>query len=400
MRRNPERVAWAVLLLAFSCFCVLVVGIPLGTRWYLRTAQRTEYAVVESIAGTVVVEPPIGVSAVPLSKGQTMTVPEGTVIRADETSEAVITFYDHSFMRLFKNSSVRLELMRQPRYKASTLPASIALTLLGGRVQIGTAISIERALEFQVSTLQGTSLLAADGSYALEASNDRCDVAAYRGQATVAAAGSEVRLNAPGRTIIELDQPPQAPTGVARNLIVDGDFSDPLEENWRAFNDQGSDGGDVNGEVEVVVDEGRRAVRFSRTGGQGDHCETILEQTLDYALPDPATSLVVQMMVKVRNQSLSGGGYLSSEYPLMIRITYRDAYDNENEWVQGFYYQNTDNNPTMYGLLIPHDRWYPFESENLLETLPVRPFRIMRVRIYASGWDYDSLVSDVNLIAE
>ena len=84
----------------------------------------------------------------------------------------------------------------------------------------------------------------------------------------------------------------------------------------------------------------------------------------------------------------------------MIRVTYRDVYDSEAEWIQGFYYQNARGDPTTYGLQIPHDSWYLFESDNLLENLPIRPYRIMRVRVYASGWDYDSLISDLNLIVE
>ena len=37
----------------------------------------------------------------------------------------------------------------------------------------------------------------------------------------------------------------------------------------------------------------------------------------------------------------------------MIRLTYRDQYDSEAEWIQGFYYQNADGNPTTYGMQIP-----------------------------------------------
>jgi hypothetical protein len=194
--------------------------------------------------------------------------------------------------------------------------------------------------------------------------------------------------------------PPTAPTGVAKNLVVNGDLADGLSVGWRVFNDQGTDGGEVDGKAEMVVDEGRRAIHFARSGAHGNHCETAIEQTLDRQLPDPVTSLELRATVKVRYQGLSGGGYLSSEFPLMIRLTYRDVYDSEAEWVQGFYYQNTENNPTMYGLEIPRNQWYLFESENLLETLPIRPYKIIRVRVYASGWDYDSLVSDVSLIVE
>lgn len=400
MTRNPERVAWIVLSLAFVAFCLLAVAIPLGVRWHLLYSERERKASVESLAGTVVVEPPVGSGPVPLSKGQRTEVREGTTIRVDEAAEAAVTFYDHSFMRLFSGTTIRLDRLRSPRYDLGRQPNTMHLSLMGGRIQIGTALSLDWPLDFRVTTLQSQLVLGPDGSYALEASNEGSEITAYRGRASVLAAGSELVLDARQRTRVELNQPPQAATGVARNLISNEDFSAPLDQGWRVFNDQGTDGGDRDGQAEVVVDEGRRAVKLSRTMGQGNHCETILEQAIDRQLPDLVASLVVRATVKVRYQSLSGGGYLSSEYPLMIRLTYRDVYDSEAEWIQGFYYQNVAGNPTTYGQQIPRDRWYPFESGNLLEDLPIKPFKISKVRVYASGWDYESLISDIHLIVE
>ncbi len=399
MHAKPERVAWVVLLAAFGTLVLLAVGIPLGIRWHRSTAEDEHTATVESLVGTVVVEQPVGAGPVPVGKGQSMVVPEGTVIYVDETSEAVVTFFDHSFMRMFSGSAVRLERLRSPRFKESALPTSIWLNLISGRTRIGTALANGGTLDLRVRTLYGDIALAQDGSYALEVQSGRAEVTAYRGHADVTALGQTVRVAARQRTAVLEGAAPSAPVDAARNLIANGEFAEPLND-WRVFNDQGTDGGNVDGVAEIVVDEGRRAVRLYRSGGQGDHCETILEQTIDAQVPDPATMLIVRATVKVRNQSLSGGGYLASEYPLMIRVTYRDVYDSEAEWVQGFYYENPAGGPTTYGLQIPRDRWYLYESANLLETLPISPYRIMKVRVYASGWDYESFVSDVSLIVE
>ncbi len=398
MRENPERGAWVVLLSAFAIFCLLIVSIPVGARYHILNSERDQVALVESLVGTVVVELPVGAGPQPLTRGNSIQVPEGTLIYVDETSEAVVTFFDHSFMRLFSGAAVRLETLRSPRYQSSPLPASLRLSLLAGRIRIGTALSTT-PVDMMVSTLYGQARLAEDGSYAIEVGQDRAEIIAYRGHADVIAQHQQVRLEPRERTYIMPGQPPQLPTGVARNLIANGEFEEPLTE-WRIFNDQGTDGGDIDGVAERVADEGREAIRLFRTGAWGNHCQTILEQSIDAVIPDPATSLVVRATVKVRYQALSGGGYLASEYPLMIRITYRDVYDSEAEWVQGFYYQNVDNNPTTFGQLIPRNRWYLFESENLLETLSVSPHRIIRIRVYASGWDYDSLISDISLIVE
>jgi hypothetical protein len=97
---------------------------------------------------------------------------------------------------------------------------------------------------------------------------------------------------------------------------------------------------------------------------------------------------------------LSGGGVLSSEYPLILRMKYRDVYGSEAEWVHGFYIQNATNNPTNNGEQIPPDLWVPFEAGNLFETLDPKPFFITSLQIYASGWDYDSSVSGVRLVVE
>ena len=400
MRTRPESVAWIVLVLAFATFCAIVVAVPLGIRWYILNAESGRKALIESLTGTVVVEPPVGSVAVPLGKGQSYTTAENAVVRVDENSEAVITFFDHSFMRLFPGTTVRLDQLRAPRFGAGQRPNSIHLALLGGRLRIGTALSLEAPLEFAVETFHAQISLDADGSYALDASNDRSEIAAYRGHAAVSALGETITLATRERTQVGLGQPPQAVTGVARNLLVNGDFGQPIEQGWRLFSDQGADGGEIDGSAELVIDGGRRAVRFRREGGQGNHCETVLEQTLNKQLPDPTTSLIVRASVKVRHQSLPGGGYLSSEYPLMIRITYRDVYDSEAEWVQGFYTRNEAETPTTYGQIIPQDRWYLYESPDLAETLPVRPFKIVKVRVYASGWDYESMISDVSLIVE
>jgi len=401
MKRSPERVAWGLLFLSFFVFCFAIIVVPLGIRWYILHAEKEHEASVESLVGTVVVEPPVGRGPVPLGAGESMAVPEGSIIRVDETSEAVITVFEHSFLRLFSGSTVRLDRMRSPRYEPSPLPNVIHLKLSGGQIHIGTALSLDSPLDFQVTTLQADSLLSADGSYGIEASNDRSNITVYdRGHAQVSAASETVELITRQRTEVVFGQSPQPATGAARNLIVNGDFSEGLNKGWRAFNDQGNDEGNIDGEFEMVVDEGRKAVKLSRSAGHGNHCETILEQAIDQTLPEPVTSLIVRATVKVRYQSLSGGGYLSSEYPLMFRITYRDVYDSEAEWLQGFYYQNLEANPTAFGSQIPRDSWYFFESENLLGSLSVRPYRIIRLRVYASGWDYESLISDVNLIVE
>jgi hypothetical protein len=102
-------------------------------------------------------------------------------------------------------------------------------------------------------------------------------------------------------------------------------------------------------------------------------------------------------------QSLSGAGYLSSEFPLSIEITYTDIYGKVLTWSHGFYYRDPEdpNWQITNGEQIPPYIWYTYQSPNLMELLEdTHPARINSVRIYASGWNYQSMVSEVYLVAE
>ena len=407
MHRNPERLAWTVTIIAFAVFSTLAVSVPLGIKWYLSNATRAQEAKVTCLEGTAVVEDPRLAVPKPVLKGETVSVPEGSVVTVDETAQAVINLFDRSLVRLFPRSSIALQRMRAPRFAVSRRPMDITLQAKGGRMWINTVLRGSSPVEFRVQTLQSLITLAEDGGYTLEVSNEQTEVIVQRGTAVVEAASSPasgdagaVTLSARQRTLVATGSAPAAPMKAERDLVTNGDFSAPLSSGWETFNDQGGDGGEVDGSVSLVRDEGRRAVRFFRTDGEFNHCETILQQQINRDLPEPLTTLKVRATVKLVNQSLSGGGYLSSEYPLMIRIRYRDVYSSDNEWIHGFYYQNENNNPTMNGQEIPKDKWYFYESENLVDVLPVTPGRIVWLRVYASGWSYESLVSEISLLVE
>ena len=192
----------------------------------------------------------------------------------------------------------------------------------------------------------------------------------------------------------------------AQNLIVNGNFTDPLAPSWQIDRFQAT--ADAKpGRAEIVTTGGRKAVFLSRMGEDGVHTETAISQVINRDVLD-FESLALRMDVKLLYQSLSGGGYLSSEFPVMVRIDYKDVYGIDRFWTHGFYYQNVDGYPIQLdvwgqpaGEQIPHAVWYPYESKNLMSALgDIRPARIHSIRIYSSGWNYQSMVSEVGLIAE
>lgn len=91
----------------------------------------------------------------------------------------------------------------------------------------------------------------------------------------------------------------------------------------------------------------------------------------------------------------------------MLNVAYRDAEGNERDWFHGFYYEPPPENYILYNQpdnsseRIARFIWYPYESVNLLTTLgPTKPVYIRSIRIYASGWIYDSMVANISLLAE
>lgn len=406
-----ERSAWAILVVAFVVFCLLAVGVPLSVRWYLQNAMRPQVAGLTSNAGTTLVVEHDGEVPVALPEGARKTdVREGMRIEEnDTTSSSVLSLFDDSTVIVFPNSELTIEQMRAPRFRRSARPNQIRLNVPRGQIRVNVASPDSRPVAMVVETPHGETSFA-EGSYSVDVSNSRTQVTVRSGAATVVGStGEAVTLETGERSRVALNEAPTGPLPAAQNLIVNGDFrraiaaspltQGPLAEGWVVYNNQGGDGGAVDGTVELVSVDGRRAVRFLRTNSRNNHGETGIRQTLN-KLVAPYDSLKLRFDVKLINQSLSGGGQLNSEFPLMVRVNYKDIYGNDNHLVRGFYYKNPDDfHVDEIGRQIPPDTWFQFEIPDLTSELQ-DPLIITSIQVYASGWDYESLVSEVGLTAE
>lgn len=394
MRRDPQKVAWAILLTSFFVFCTLAVIIPLTIRWWIITATTSHDANLEVINGTVLVRdkgfpPDVGVTS-------QREIPEGSVIRTDANSKALLTFFDDSRVTIFPGSEVRLIKMCSPSFGLSPRPNEIALEQNAGRIRVGPALPTSRPTDWQVSTPHSQISLS-EGSYSVMVSNEASEIAVRRGEATVEAKGKKTSLPAGKRVVVTLGEGPSDLLPAARNLIINGDFSRGLS-GWRTYSTSGQEGVE-GGEAELTTLEGREVMRLYRRGEDGVHTEGGITQEVDQDVSD-YLSLQLRLDVRVNSHSLGGGGYLSSEYPVIVRIDYEDEYGSATHWYHGFYCQNTQNNPTLNGERIRCGVWYPYEETNLLEILEPLPFYIKSVQIYASGWNYESLVAEIGLLVE
>jgi hypothetical protein len=402
IRKNPERVAWLVIVGAFLVFLGLCAAVPLGLRYYLLHATASQETTLEVIGGTVRVREP-GVVA-PLGVTKAVQLPEGSAIETDETSRGILTFLDGSTMILFPGTQITLRVMRVVSFPWGIEPTTIQVDVTRGSVRVGAAPQITQsnktsvARQFLVSTPQLTSQLD-EGSYRIEVLADSSNVIVNNGTAYVSAQGKTVTVPRGQRTVARPGEAPIAPVPAAQDIIVNGDFRDPLARGWMIVRESGTSPTQATGTAAQTTLGDRAVIQILRNNSNQTSAIAGVIQPVNREVSD-YHSLKISADIRIHLQSLSGGGILSSEYPILLRIKYRDVYGSEAEWVHGFYIQNLTNNPTTNSEMVSADVWIPFESGNLLETADPRPFYITSLQIYASGWDYESYVTAVRLIVE
>jgi hypothetical protein len=298
--------------------------------------------------------------------------------------------------------------MQTPRFGVSERPDEIHLNLTGGLVRVGVALPPpgERAIDFQVLTPH-TDISLQEGSYRIEVTNEGTQVTVVMGQASVGRGSSQIILVQGTRSQVGLDGTPSTPMSAVQNLLVNGNFQEPLDPVWVTSTVVLTTSVKPPA-IEQVENGGRTAVRFARReSDNGNHTEAAIQQPLDYDVRD-FLRLEVLLDLRLDFQSLSGGGLQSSEFPIIVRLDYKDISGNDKFWTHGFYYQNQAGYPIApdpwgrpSGEQIPQDVWFPYESGNLLVLLGYnKPSHITGLTIYASGWNYDSLVSEVQLLVE
>jgi hypothetical protein len=420
MRQNPERLAWVVLWLAFITFCLIAVGCPASAYSYMLHARRGLHAQLNSQRGTVRVERTGSsrVDAVSLDDPP-LRLYSGDGVRTGNLNEALLTWEKRDqeqreilgTVKIYENSDVVLVDAHSPRFGFSTGGHEATLQIRGGRVRIEVQTAGDgRPVQVQVHS-DHARLLLSQGSYALDVTNQQTAVVVRHGQASVRAGEQELSLNDEQRAIASLQGQLDGPLPAEQNLIVNGDFSQG-ESAWI----QDIDSPDPSGRVVITQDDGGQS--FAQLlHDQPQPSEVSLIQTLNRDVSDMA-SLVLHLKVRVNAHSLSVCGDKGTECPVMVRVDYIDVAGGENlqQWVHGFYaYEDPGLNIELpYNCTtcpqpssgnhnqVSWNTWFLYDSPNLMEIQPekIRPARIQSIRVYASGHIYDSMVTDIELLAQ
>lgn len=177
-------------------------------------------------------------------------------------------------------------------------------------------------------------------------------------------------------------------------------------EGWRQTSDQGGDGGELWGSTDVVHEQidGRSQpiVVFDRRVNAKDNAVHGIQQRLDMPLA-PFQTLLLKARLQVRYHSLSGGGIADSEYPIIVKITYRDRLNRSVAWYRGFYTHNEQKLPVPNGVRVGQDEWFTF-TQDLLRLGPKNadsePVFLETLDIYAAGHDFSGAVASVAIEGE
>lgn len=408
MRETSEGIAWTVLLIAFLIFCLLVVSIPLGIRQFIVKAFESHPARVTAYGDAVLMQTarsdtPTAIRPTKLDQ----EIQEGTILATESSSQAVVWLFDGSNLQIRNSSQVAILKARAPRFNKSPQPASIVVEVQSGKVIVGVNTAPQdRVRQFEIHTPDGLILLD-EGNYSINVTEAGTEVSVRTaravGHATLQAAGESIVLRRGERGWIEAGYPPKGPLPGEHNLLVNGDFQQALSTGWISWENHEKKEEEPGSEFIETVD-GDQVVHFTRRGGNQQHAENgIRQEELDLDVRD-ASSLEIRLDVKLIYQSLSGGGWRSSEFPLMVVLRYRDANGSERDWVRGFYYANWEDisvcdHEWCQGILIPQNLWQPFESSNLMLSLgDQKPAHLISLDVKASGHDYESMVSDVRIL--
>ncbi len=384
------RLAWRWTLIAFAALVILATGGPLVRNWYVSAATEPRKAEMTLIDGGVVFVQRRGAGDWLMARPDE-TVAPGDVLRTAANSRAFLRLYDQSTVLLYPSSQLRVLRAEQGRFRPDK--TAVVLELSQGRARIGVTppANPEQAF-FQLRTPTAEVHLE-EGSYSVDVTKEGTQVSVRLGLATAHTAEGVASAKMGQRLVAPPDRAPAGNQPARRSLVQNGLFTEKdgaAPAGW-VVRDKSEQ--DPLGTVSLTTIPG--AVAFQRNGR--GHGETFITQTLDVDLWD-FERVTLSANVRVLQHTLSGGGWQGTEYPLMLRVYYRDASGGLVPWYRGFYLSNDDAYPAIDGQRLSSTDWQHVEIDLL--SLAPRPWRIQRVEVVASGWDYTSAVSELNIWAE
>lgn len=386
-----QRLAWATLVVSFLVFLALVYLLPHAFRAIVESIRQDVSVHVRVISGQEVYVHAAGSPSWVVRFDEAILNP-GDSIRTDENSRAFLVLPDDSTVLMYPNSRLLLVSSSLVRYQPEKI--QVVLEQVRGRTRIGVApVRSPESRVFRVRAPTFTATLM-EGSYTVEViTESRSSLGARLGNALVSDGERVLSLSARERVTTEDGHLPAAPQPAAQDLVQRGDFSGTNSDYLADWIEEDRSIDAPSGTV-TIEDDGVHLKRVGEGHGQSVFLQQVNRDVWDFE------ELVLRARVKAVHQSLPGGGWKGTEYPIMLRILYRDISGEEREWSRGFYYYVTSEEGflTSNATRIGQDTWYTYE-QNILH-LAQRPVFIRTVELVASGRSYEGVVQYVSLVGE
>jgi hypothetical protein len=391
VERNVERLAWTVLIAAFAALWMIAIAAYTGINWYLARAMADRPVKLEILKGTTLWLPSGGRQEV--NAGSHLSVAGGEQIRTAEDSEALLSFYDGSNVRLWPNTTIRIIAAKSSAFRSTA--SEFILTQDTGHARYEVAIPATASRHFEVKTPQADALLR-DGSYRVEVAPDSTIVSASSGSATVSDGQRAIEILKGEWTTVATGAPPTPPESDVHNLVENGDFTNNLT-GWRIGNRDLADA--AAGTVTIRKEFNRTFAEFSRDKSP-KRAETFLHSSVNLDVTDFGM-LKIRFQLRIEEQDPPGDSGFGEQVPLVARVHYRDSSGSEATWSQGFY-AATDGIGTIRNAQPVTRSFWTDVSFDLFDpsVSSPRPAEILWVEFAATGAGFRSDVGNVQVLVD
>jgi len=390
-----RRLAWLVVFVAFAVWAVLSVIVGRWAFGVARTAAAPAPTAIEEVSGVTLYRQ-LG-QRNEASARQGIRLYEGDELATSTGSVASLRVFDGSLLQLFPEARLRVDATRIGRINRGATEARF--TLLAGALRVSIPQMDGKAHTVNFETAQGGVALV-PGEYTLRAGSDGTRISVWEGRAAAAIGDEIVEIAQGEKLVIQAGGKGFAVLEVLENVVKNSNLSARFEE-WTPWEDREQGRADVPGRLDIVspgeAGVPTKALRITRASLVDAHNETGLRQIIERDV-NGARQIVLRATVRVDVASLSGGGYLGSEYPMMLRIRYRDRRGAEQIWTRGFYYANLENRPVSLGQRIERGVWTPVEI-NLSDVLG-QSSSIATFEVFGAGHTFDASIGDIRLLVD
>ncbi len=439
-RAAPERIAWVVLLGAFALFCSVALTTIFGVYHYLFRSTAPMPAMLQVAKGTVGITGADLIEAV--ERGEEDLTNTQTSISTDSLSQATIQLRDLgqgqgeparllAAVTLQRNTFVTYNYARRPRFEWSREPQRIQFSRLSGELDVLVAGASGHPFVMDIytdalNTEGGLHIqLVKNGRYRIGVSEDEVRVLNLHGEAAAffgddpgtrhpAPVGEELVVRI-GNRRVAVDRGRTELLASShfslQNTSMETIYASGVPLNWSCglLPEQ-----EPPGSYSLVNRDGRIGLALRRFNNATSHGEIGCLQEFEAPGLDASDyeSLRVLATFRLDYQSLSLCGKLGSECPLMLQIRYRHRQArgvDSASWFRGFYYEEESSGAykkLCASCLQDHVDtnqavWYSFDSGNILSLFAEadQGIYIDSIRFYASGHQFDTVVSEVILLA-